>query len=117
MPWESAIRNSRVAEPLRDLGVLLVALVAEQPDVGALVRGVEVDAVAALLLVLEQHRQLADVDVARLRVVLAGDGPQVDDLQVLAERHPDPVDVRELVAVGVHPDAVRVPLQDPSAAC
>ena len=99
-------------EPLRDLGVLLEALVAHQADVRPLVRGVQVDPVAAPLLVLEQDRQLADVDVAGLRVVLPGDRPQVDGLQALAQRHLDPVDVGELVAGGIHPDAVRVPLED-----
>ena len=101
------------AQPFRDLGVLVVALIAEEPDVGALIRRVQVHAVVAPLLVFQQHRQLADVDVASLRVVLAGDRAQVDELQVLPEGHPDAVDVGELVAFRVHPDAVGVALQDP----
>jgi hypothetical protein len=54
-------RDAEVArcQPLRDLGVLARSSVAEEPDVGALIGGVEVDAVVALLLVLDQHRQLA----------------------------------------------------------
>ena len=71
------------------------------------------DLVVALLLVLDEDRQLADVHVALLLVELAGDGPQVDDLQVLGQRQLDLVDVRKLVAVGVDPDAVRVALQRP----
>ncbi len=101
------------AEPLADLRVLLEGLVAEEPHVRALVGRIEVHAVAALLLVLQEHRQLADVDVPGLRVVLARDGAQVDDFEVLAERHPDPIDVGELVAVGVDPHAVGVPLEHP----
>ncbi len=46
-------------------------------------------------------------------VVLPGDGPQVDDLQVLAQGEHHLVDVGELVALGVHAEVVGVALQHP----
>ena len=79
-----------VVEPLRDLRVGLVAQVELERAVAAVVAGVEVDLVVALLLVLEEDRQLAEVDVPLLEVVLAGDGAQVEDLQVLGQRAAGP---------------------------
>ena len=76
------------------------------------------DLVAALLLVLDEDRQLAeDPCAARLPVVLPGDRPQVDDLEVLAQRAQDLVDVRELIALGVDAEVVRVALQRPGRRC
>ena len=72
-----------VAQPLPDLGVGLEALVDVQCRVGAVGGRVQPDGVVALLLVLQEDRQLAEIRVALLPVVLAGDGAQVDDFQVL----------------------------------
>ena len=47
-------------------------------------RGVEPDRVVALLLVLDDDRQLAEIDVPLLQIVLAGDRAQIEDLGVLA---------------------------------
>ena len=74
------------------------------------------DLVAAARLVLEDHRQLADVDVALLQVVLAGHRAQVQHLEVLGQRHDDAVEVGELVARGVDRPVVRVALHDPGRA-
>ena len=51
-------------QPLGDLGVGVVVQVELDDHVAAVVAGVEIDLVVALLLVLEEHRQLAEVDVA-----------------------------------------------------
>ena len=71
------------------------------------------DRVAALLLVLQDHRQLAEVDVALLQVVLARDRAQVQDLEVLGERHDHAVDVGQLVAFGVDRPVVGIALHHP----
>ena len=90
-----------VLQPLRHLRVGVVAVVDLEGGVGAVGAGVEVDAVVALLHVLQKDRQLGDVGVALLQVVLAGDGAQVQHLQVLGQRHLDAVEVGELVPLGI----------------
>ena len=102
-----------VGEPLRDLGIARVALVDVEHEVGAGKAEIEVDLVVALLLVLQQHRQLAEVDVALLLIVLAGDRAQVDDLEVLGQRELHLVDIGQLVAVGIDRVVVRIALQHP----
>ena len=89
MPSDSARRKSALVSHLPISGSPREALVDVEHDVGAGDAEIEVDLVVALLLVLEEHRQLADVDVPLLHVVLAGDRPQVDDLEVLGERQLD----------------------------
>ena len=59
------------------------------------------DLVVATLGVLEEHRQLGEIDEALHVVVLAGDGAQVDDLGILRQRELHLVDVGKLVAGGV----------------
>ena len=49
--------------------------------------------VVALLLVLDENRELGEVDVPFLRIVFAGNGAQVDDLEILAFGQPDPIDI------------------------
>ena len=71
------------------------------------------DRVVALLLVLEDHRQLAEVDVALLQVVVAGDRAQVQDLEVLGQRHDHAVEIGQLVARGVDRPVVGVALHHP----
>jgi hypothetical protein len=95
------------------LGVGLVALVTQQRRVAADAARVQVHLVVALLLVLDEDRQLLEIQVPLAPVVLPGDGSQVDDLQVLSQGELDLVDVRELMAVGVHADVVGVALQHP----
>ena len=90
-----------VLQPLGDLGIGVIAVVDLERGVGAVGAGVEVDAVVALLHVLQKDRQLGDVGVALLQVVLAGDGAQVEHLQVLGQRHLDAVEVGELVPLGI----------------
>ena len=75
------------------------------------------DLVVALLLVLQDHRQLAEVDVALLQVVLAGDRAQVQDLEVLGQRHDHAVDVGQLIALGVDRPVVRIALHHPGRRC
>ena len=64
-------------------------------------------------LVLKQDRQFRDIDVAILDIVLAGDGPQVQHLQVLGQCELELVEVRKLIPVRVNGPVVRVPLQRP----
>ena len=63
MPSDERAAEVGRVEPLADLGVGLVAQVELDDHVAAVVAGVEIDLVVALLLVLEEDRQLADVDV------------------------------------------------------
>ena len=100
-------------EPLRHLGVRVVGVVDLERGVGAVQRRVEPDVVADLVPVLEEHRELGHGRVALLEVVLAGDGPEVEHLEVLGDGHLDAVDVRKLVARGVHLVEERVPLHRP----
>ncbi len=67
-------RNEELAraEPPRDLRILVEALVAEEAHVGALVGRVQVDPIVALLLVLQQHRELAGEIGARLGTLREG---------------------------------------------
>ena len=112
-PQRQGAAEVGVGQPLRDLGIGVVALVDLQHRVRAVVGQVEMDGVAALLLVLEDHRQLGDVDVPLLQVVLAGDGAQVQDLEVLGQRELHPVDVGQLVALGVDRPVEGVALEHP----
>ena len=75
-----------VGEPFAKLGVRLVALVDLQQKIGAPKAQIEMDFVVALLLIFQNNRQLAEVDVPFLHVVLARHGTQVDDFQVLHQR-------------------------------
>jgi hypothetical protein len=69
--------------------------------------------VAALLLVLDEDRELLKIQMPFAPVILPGDGPQVDDLEILTQREHHLVDVGELIALGVHPDVVGIALEDP----
>ncbi len=91
-PERERAAEVRRVEPLADLRIRVVVQV-ELDDQVTVVAGVEVDLVVALLLVLEEHGELAEVHVPRGIVVLAGDGAQVDDLEVLGQREHDLVDV------------------------
>ena len=76
-------------EPLRHLGVRVVGVVDLERGVGAVQRRVELDVVADLVPVLEEHRELGHRRVALLEVVLAGDRPEVQHLEVLSHGHLD----------------------------
>ena len=110
-PSASAWRKSLVPQPLGDLRIGAEALVGLPGGVRAVGGRVEADRVVALLLVLQEDRQLAHADVALLRVVLAGDGAEVEHFEVLGQRHLDLVQVRKLVPLGVDGVEERVPLQ------
>ncbi len=69
--------------------------------------------VAALLLVLDEDRQLLKVQMSFAPVIFPGDGPEVDDLQVLPQGEHHLVDVGELIALCVHAEVVGVALEDP----
>ena len=71
------------------------------------------DLVVALLLVLDEDGQLAQVDVPRRVVVLPRDRAQVQHFKILRERQHDLVDVGELIACRIDEDAVRVALERP----
>jgi hypothetical protein len=100
-------------KPLGDLGIRLVGLVGLEGGVRAIEGRIEADVVAHLGAVLEEHRQLGQRGVALLQVVLAGEGPQVEDLEVLGERHADAVDIRQLIARRVHAHVVGIALEHP----
>ena len=99
--------------PLGDFRVGLIAQVELDDHIAAVVARVEIELVAAALLVLQEDRHLAEIDMAFLEVVLAGNGPQVEHLQVLRQRQHDLIDIGQLVAGRVHPDAVGIALQHP----
>ena len=99
-----------VAQPLHDLGVTLVRVADVQRDVRTVEARIEMHGVVALLRVFQKHRQLGQVHMAFLDVVLAGDGAQVRDLAVLRQRHRDAIDVRQLVARGVDRPEIRIAL-------
>ena len=46
---------------------------------------IEMDLVAALLLVFEDHRQFGQADMAFLHVVIAANGAQIDDFGVFGQ--------------------------------
>ena len=100
-------------KPGGDLRVGVVGLVDEQTGVAADVRRVERDGVIAAMLVVQKHRQLAEIDMPRLEVVFPRDGAQVEDLEVLRQRQDDLVDVGKLVAGGVYLVEVGVAFQYP----
>ena len=102
-----------VAEQLADVLVLRVRHVELHGGVRPRFLRVEVELVAARFLVFEIQRHLRHVQVPSLPVVLARDGAQVDDFQVLGERQNHHVDVWQLVAVRVDHPEVRVALQLP----
>ena len=96
-----------------DLGIALVALVDLERGVRPVDGRVEMNRVLALVLVLEEDRQLVDRGVSLLPVVLAGDGPQVEHFEVLGQRELQLVDVRQLIAGRVDHVVVGVALEDP----
>ena len=70
---------------------------------------IQMDLVVALGLVIQQHRQLAQVDMPLLLVVFAGHCPQIDDLEVLGERELHLVKIRQLIARCIDRVVVRTP--------
>ena len=101
IPSDERAAEIRVGEPFRDFGIGRVALIEMDRRVGSVECEVEVQVVVAALAVLQNDRQLRDVDVALLHVVGARHGAQVEHLEVLGERHDDLVDVGKLVTLGV----------------
>src|SRR5689334_17161740 len=73
----------------------------------------DLDVIAALVLVLQVDRELGDIDVAFLDVVLAGDGAQVHHFQRFGQGHHQLVEIRQLVALAVDLKEVRVAGQLP----
>ena len=64
-------------------------------------------------LVLQQHGELLQIDMASLKIVLSGNSPQIDDFQILSQCQHDLVNIRKLIAGGVYPDAVGIAFQGP----
>ena len=92
----------------------LPSLVEPQHHVGAAVFGPELDAVAAPVAVFLKRGVGSELDVASLRVQLAGDGAELNHLAVLRQVVNEPVYVRQLIAGGVDRPEVRVALGDNS---
>ena len=101
-----------VGQPFADFRVGIVVLVDEEAGIAAMRPLPEADRVVALLLVLFERRQLGDIHVPDLEVVLAGDRAQVGDLEILGQAPGDRVDVRQLVTVGIDGEVVRIALAD-----
>ena len=74
------------------------------------------DLVFAARGVLQEHRQLRQIDEALHVVVLAGDGAQVDDLGVFGQRELHLVEIGQLVARGIDGPEIGIALQHPGLA-
>jgi len=81
-------------DPLLDLPVLAVSMIEHEGRITAIEAQIEMDLVVAALRVLQEDRQLGEVDEALHVVVFAPGRPQVHDLRVLDQGHQDPVDKR-----------------------
>ena len=71
------------------------------------------DGVVALLLVLDDHRQLAEIDVPLLQIILTSNRTKIENFRVLRQRHHDAVDVGQLIARRVDDVIIWVPLHHP----
>ena len=113
MPSDSARRKSALVSHLRTSGIARETLVHVEHEVGSGKSEIQMDLVVALRLVIEQHRQLAQVDMPLLLVVFPGHRAEVDDLEVLGERELHPVEIRQLIARRI--DGVVVRISAPAA--
>ena len=113
MPSDRARRKSALVSHLRISGSAVKLWIHVEHEVGSGKAEIQMNLVVALLLVIEQHRQLAEVDVTFLLVVFPGHRAKVDDLEVLRKRELDAVEIGQLVAGRIDGIVVRVAFQQP----